>query len=137
MVDSTIFKTLILVMGDAVTQLRKFCPVPSVRRADKIASDALEAVKMRAATLGAFLQVSIRTLISTIHATVPVVVDRAVAHVVLVHQVYKVHDGLRVVRGVAINLDVEDMTSARQLVVWRLDACLMCSAALIVYRHVV
>ena len=64
-------------------------------------------------------------------------VNAAIAHVVVVHHVYHVHDGLRIVCGVAIHLYIKDVSSPRHLVVRCLYLGLMACATLIIYRHVV
>ena len=64
-------------------------------------------------------------------------VHRAVANVVLVHQVNYVHDGLWVVGGIAVNLNIKDVSTASNLVVRCLNLGLVLGTALVVYGHVV
>ena len=69
-------------------------------------------------------------------AAVAVVVHGAVADVVLVHQVHDLHDGLRVVGGVAVDLHVEDVAGVLVLVVRALDLRLVLRRALVVHGDV-
>ena len=124
-------------MRHAVVQLGELGLVPAVGRPDEITRDALELIQMMASALGADLEVRGGVFVSAIHAPVPVMVHRAVAHVVAVHHIDHLHDDLRVVRRVAIQLDVEDMPAARQVVIRGFDLRLMPRATFIIYRHVV
>ena len=74
---------------------------------------------------------------SAVHAAIAIVVYRAVADVILVHQVYDVHDGLRVVGRISINFDVEDVSSSCEVVVRSLYLGLVLRRALVVYGHVI
>ncbi len=53
------------------------------------------------------------------------------------HQVNDIADCLRIVSGVAVNLDVEDVAAARNLVIRCLDLGFVLGAALVVHGHVV
>ena len=63
-------------------------------------------------------------------------IDTAVSDVVLVHQVDDVHNCLRIVCSVSVNLDVEDMAGALVLVVWSLNLSLVLRSAMVVHRNV-
>ena len=136
-VDSTILRMLILVMRHSVFQFGEFGTIPTVGCSDEVSRDALEAVDVRASAIGAVLDVSVSALVAAVHAAVAVVVYGAVAHVVFVHEVDEVHYGLRVVRGVAVNLDVEDVAASCEVVVRCFDAGFVCGTALVVYGYVV
>lgn len=104
-------------MGDTILEFSKLGRVPALRGTDEVAGDALEAVDIRTATLRTDFHVRIRILIATLHAAVAVVVHRTVAHIEAVHHIDHAHDGRRIVGGIAIDLDVEDMTTTREVVV--------------------
>ena len=99
--------------------------VPAVGGADEIAGDTLDVVDMMAVTHGTLCQAGLGILISAVHATVTVMVDRAVTDVVFVHQIYDVADSLGVMGGVAIYLYIEDVAAAGELVIGGLDLGLM------------
>ena len=124
-------------MDDAVLELGEFAAVPAVGGADKVAGDALQAVDVVAVAVGAFLESVGGILVAAIHAAVAVVVHRAVAHVVLVHQVHDIGDGFGIVGGIAINLHIEDVAAQGKGMVGRLDLGLMLGRALVIDRHVV
>ena len=121
----------------AVMQLGKLCFVPAVGCTYKVTGDTLQFVKVLAAALGTSLKILGRVLIATVEATVAVVVYRAVAYVVLVHHIHYAHDSLGVVCGIAVNLHIEDVTTAGEVVIRSLNLGLVACAALVVYRHVV
>ena len=102
-------------MGDTILEFGEFGRVPALRGTDKVAGDALEDI--RTATLRTDFHVRIRILIATLHAAVAVVVHRTVTHIEAVHHIDHAHDGRRIVGGIAIDLDVEDMTTTREVVV--------------------
>ena len=64
-----------------------------------------------------FFKVLGSILIAATHATVAVVVYRAVAYIVLVHQVDYVGYGLWIVCGVSVYLHIEYMAAAGQLMI--------------------
>ena len=64
-------------------------------------------------------------------------VNAAIAHVIVVHHIYNVHDGLRVVCGVAIHLYIEDVTSPCHLVIGSFHLGFVACAALIIHGYVV
>ena len=124
-------------MDDTVLELGELAAVPAVGGADEVACDALQAVDVVAVAAGALVEVIGSVLIAAIHAAVAVVVDRTVAHVVLVHQVHDIGDGFGIVGGVTVNLDIEDMSATGQLMVGSLDLGLVLGRALVIDRHVV
>ena len=71
------------------------------------------------------------------HAAVAVVVYRAIADVVGIHQIHDICYRLRVVSGVSINFHIEDVASSGQLVVWAFYFCFVAWRAMVVYRHMV
>ena len=83
------------------------------------------------------MQVIGRIFIAAVHAAVAVVVYRAVSNVVLVHQVHNVHDGLRVVGGIAVNLHIEDVSTACEGMVGSFNLGFVLGAALVVHWHMV
>ena len=76
-------------------------------------------------------------LVSAVHASVTVMVHAAVAHVQLVHHVDYAHDDLWVVCGISVDLHVEDMSAACNLMVRCLHFCLMSCRAFVIHRYVV
>ena len=103
-----------------VVQFGQLAMVPSVCRSHEIARYSLQAVYVMAATFGASLKVCVGVLVPTFHATVAVMVYGAIAHVQLVHHVHHAFDYVGVVRGVSINLHVEYMATASEVVIGRL-----------------
>ena len=110
-----------LLVHDAVFELGELGVVPAVGCSDEVTCDALYVVDVVAVAFGALGEAFLRILISAVHAAVAVVVDGAVADVVFVHEVDDVADGFGVVGGVAVNLDVEDVASARKFMIGCLD----------------
>ena len=98
-------------MNHTVLEFGEFAAVPSVGGADEVAGDALQAVDVVAVANGALLKTLGSILIAAVHTAVAVVVHRAIAHVVLVHQIHDCRDGLGIVGSVAVNLDVEDVAA--------------------------
>ena len=119
-------------VNHAVVKFGKLGVVPAVCRSDKIACDALQAVDDVRMTAGTFLQICRRVLIAALHAAVTVVVYRAVADVVFVHQVNDIGYGFRIVGGVAVYFHIEYVTAARHLVVRSLDFRFMAGRAVVV-----
>ena len=64
-------------------------------------------------------------------------VHAAIAHVQAVHHVNHTHDDLRVVSGVAVNLHVENMSTARQVMVGSFHLGLVAGGAFVVDGHMV
>ena len=115
----------LLVMNDAVVELGKFATVPAIGGADEIASDALQAVDVVAVAFGALGEVVGGILVAAIHTAVSVMVYRAISHVVAVHQVDDIGNGLGVVRGIAIDFDVEDVSASCERMVRTFNFSLM------------
>ena len=86
---------------------------------------------------GTLLQVFGSIFIPAIHAAVTVMVDRTIAHIMLIHQVYNVHDGLGIVRSVAVNLYIEYVATTCQLVIWTFDTCLVLGGAMVIDRDMI
>jgi hypothetical protein len=124
-------------MHYSVVELGKFATVPTVGCSYKVACDALQLVDVVTVALRALMQIFGGVLISAVQATVTVMVHRAVANVVLVHQVNDVHDGLWVVGGITVNLNIKDVSTASNLVVRCLNLGLVLGTALVVYGHVI
>lgn len=124
-------------MDDAVFKLGELRIVPTVSRTDKIAGYTLEAIDVVTVAIWTFFKILLRVLISAVHAAVAVMIYRAVADVVLIHQINDIADRLRVVGGIAINFHVENVAAAGQFVIRSLDLGLMARRAVIVDRHVV
>ena len=64
----------ISLVDNAVLEFGKFTAVPAIGGADEVAGDALQAVDVVSVALGAFLKAVGGILISTVHATVAVMV---------------------------------------------------------------
>ena len=124
-------------MGHAVVELSELAGVPTVGGAHEVARNTLQLVDVRAAALRTFLQVVVGILVAAVHATVAVVVHRAVAHIELVHHIHDTHDDLRIMRGIAVDLDIEDMSAASEDVIRCLDLSLMARRTFIIHGHVV
>ena len=124
-------------MDDAVLELGKFAAIPTVGGADEVTSDALQSVDIMTVAVGALLKALGGILVAAVHATVAVVVDRAVTHVVLVHEVHNIGNCLGVVGGITVNLDVEDVATTGQFVIGSLNLGLVLGRALVIDRHVV
>ncbi len=75
-------------MDHAVFEFGEFAGVPAGGGADEVAGDALELVDVLAAAVRAFLEAFLGVFEAAVHAAVAVVVYRAVADVVFVHEVY-------------------------------------------------
>ena len=108
-------------MHYAVVKFCQFAAVPTVGGTYEVTGDTLERVDVMSVTNGAFGETFGCVLVAAVHTTVAVVVDRTVADVVLVHEVHDVHDSLRVLRSIAVDLDVEDMSAEGECVVRSLD----------------
>ena len=64
-------------------------------------------------------------------------VHAPIAHIQLVHHIHHAHDHLGIVRGVAVDLHIEDMSAACQLMIGSLHLCLMTRTALVIHGHMV
>ena len=124
-------------MDDAVLELGKLAAIPAVGGADEVTGDALQAVDVMTVAVGALLKAIGGILVTAVHATVAVMVDRAVTHVVLVHEVHNIGNRLGVVGGITVNLDVEDVTATSQFVIGSLDLGLVLGRALVIDGHMV
>ena len=108
-------------VDDAVLELGEFAAVPAVGGADEVTRDALQTVDIMAVAVGALVEIFGSVLVAAVHAAVAVVVDRAVAHVVLVHEIHDIGNRLGVVGGITVNLDIEDVSATSQFVIRSLD----------------
>ena len=90
-----------------------------------------------ATAIGTLVHHLLGILISTIHATVASVVYRTITDIELVHHVHDVHNGLGVVSGIAVNLNIEDMATTSECMIWSLDLSLVQGRALVVDGHMV
>lgn len=126
-----------LFVDNTVVELCELGTVPAVGCTDKVARDSLQTVDVGASALGTNREVLDGILMSAIHTTVSIVVDRAVADIVLIHQIDYLRDSLGIVSCVTIDLHVEDMASTGQSVIRSLDTSFMCGAAMIVDRNMV
>ena len=124
-------------MCHTVVKLSEFATVPTVGRAHQVSSDALQFVDVLGTTFWTNFKIVISIFITTINATVSVVIDRAIAHVILVHHIHNTHDDLWVMSGITIYFHVEDMAATCQVVIWSLYFSLVACRALVIDRHVV
>jgi hypothetical protein len=62
-------------MYDSVIEFGKFSTIPTIGGSHKITCYALKTVDIGTATMGAFLQIRLSILVTTIHATVTVMVN--------------------------------------------------------------
>ena len=118
----------------------KFCElgiVPSVGRAYEIARDTLYVVDIVAVTLGTLGEIFLSILVAAIHATVTVVIDRAIADVILIHEINDITDSLGVVGSIAVNLHIEYVTASSEFVIGSLDLSLVARGALVVDGDVI
>ena len=122
-------------MNDAVLELCQFSGIPTVGCTYKVTGDSLEGVDVLAVAVRALVEVFLCVLKAAVKAAVAVVVYRAVADVVLVHEVYNLHDGLRVVGGIAVNFYVENVACALVFVIRSLYLGLVLRGAVIVNRN--
>ena len=60
----------------------------------------------------------------------------AVTDIVLVHKVHDIHDGLRIVSGIPVNLHIEYMSAPLKLMIRPFDLCLMLRSAMEINRNV-
>lgn len=123
-------------MYNTVFEFRKLGAVPAVCGAYKVSCDALESVDVVPVAMRTLLKSFRGVLVAAVKAAVSVMVHTAVADVILVHEVYDAHDGLRIVCGVTVNLDIENMSGIFVFVIWSFDFGLMLRSAMIVDRNV-
>ena len=124
-------------MYNAIFELGEFGLVPAVGGAYEVACDALQLVYVMAAAMRACVERFLGVLIAAMHAAVAVVVHRAIAYVVCVHEVYDVGYGLWIVGGVAVDFHIEDVAASGEFVVGAFYFGFVAGRALVVYRHVV
>ena len=108
-------------MDDAVIKFCQFRAVPTLGSAYKVASNALQFIDIGTTALGTSDKFLLSIFVTTIHASVTVVIDRAIAYVVLVHEVNDIHNSLRIVGSVSINLNIENMSATSEVVIWGLN----------------
>ena len=101
----------------AVVEFCKLSVVPTVGGTYEVTCDTLQTVDISASTLRTFVKMSCCILISAVHATVAVVVYRAIAHIVFIHHIYDALNNLWVVGSIAINLNIEDVTTTCKVMV--------------------
>lgn len=111
-------------MNHPVRKLGLLATIPPFRRSDEVTGDALQHVQVLGPAPGATLQSLLGRLIAAVQATDAVMVNAAITHIILHHQVYDPHDGLGVMGGVAIHLDIEDMPTPRQFMIRAFTAAL-------------
>ena len=126
-----------LFVNYTVTELSELAAVPSVGSTDEVACDALELIDLLAAAVRTLLHIMLGILISAVETTVAVVVHRAVSDIILVHKVNNLHDCLRVVSRVTVDLHIEDVATTSECMVRTLDLSLVLRSTLVVHRHVV
>lgn len=124
-------------MDDAVFKLGELRIVPTVGRTDKIAGYTLEAIDVVTMAIWTFFKILLRVLISAVHASVAVMVDGSIADVVPVHQIDNIGNSLGVVGGITIDLHIEYMASACQLMIWSFNFCLVTRRAMIIDRNMI
>ena len=78
-----------------------------------------------------------RILVTALHAAVAVVIDRAVADVVTVHEIDNVGNSLRIVCGIAVDLHIKYMATACQFMIRSLYFGLVARGAFVVDRHMI
>lgn len=124
-------------MNNTVVKFGKLGIIPAVGSADEITGYALETVNSLAVADGTFLEILGGVFVAAVHATVTVVVDRAIADIVLIHEIYDRGDGVGVVCGVAVDLNIEDVAATGECMVGRFNLGFVSGTAVIVNRHVV
>ena len=60
-----------------------------------------------------------------------------VPHVVFIHEIYDLHDGLFIVCSVTVNLDIEYMSTGGQFMIRSFDFCFVSRRAMIIYRNMI
>ena len=108
--------------------------MPAVGGADEVSGDTLDIVNVMAVTLGTLGEILLCVLVSAIHATVTVVVYRAVTDVILIHQINDIADSLRIMSGISVDLHIEYVATAGQLVIRSLDLGLVAGGGLVINR---
>ena len=124
-------------MHHAVFEFGKLRAVPAVGSSDKVAGDSLELVNLLASAVRADFHFCVRILEPAVKAAVAVVVDRAVSDVVFVHQVHDGHDCFGIVGCITVNLNVEDVSAAGEVVVRSFDFSLVLRGTFVIDRYMV
>ena len=124
-------------MYHAVTELCELSSVPAAGCSNKITCDSLKLVNVLSTAVRAFHKSFLRILETAVHASVSVVVYRAVSDFVFVHEVNDGHDCLRIMGCVSVDLNVEDVSTTCECMVRTLDLRLMLRSTLVVYRDVI
>lgn len=124
-------------MSDPIIQFSQFRLIPAICRTDQISGNPLQAIDMMSSAIGAFFQTVGRVFMSTIHTAVTVVIDRTIPHIIAVHHVYHRHNRIRIVGCISIDLYIEDMPSAGQIMVRSFYFCFMPGTASIIDRHMI
>ena len=107
-------------MNHTVIEFCQLGLVPAVGGTYEITGDALESVDIVATAIGTLVHYLLGIFISAIHATVACVVYRAITDIELVHHVHDIHNCLRVVSCIAINLYIEDVATSGEGMIWSL-----------------
>ena len=124
-------------MHYAVVEFGEFAGIPAVGGAHQVAGDALQFVDVVAVAVRTFGEMVGCVFVAAVHTAVAVVVHRAVAYVVFVHQVHHMGNGFGIVGGIAVNFHIEDVAAAGEVVVGCFHFCLVLGAAFVVHGHVV
>ena len=105
----------------AVALLRALAVVEAVKRADQIARDAADALKVHLFLLSAALRAAIpdNAVVAADRVAVNRVVDRAVADARVVHRAHNRFKRVEILRRIAVHLDVRDVARVRQRVIRR------------------
>ena len=127
---------IIRIMNHSVVELGKLGLVPTLGGTYEIAGDALQAVEVGAVAMRAFVDM-VGRFVAAVHTADTSVVDAAVANVHGVHHVHDVHHGFGVMRCVAVDLNVEDVTAACEDMVRSFDFRLVTSRAFVIDGHMV
>ena len=120
-----------------VVEFSQLRAVPAVGGSYEITCDTLQLVYCMAAAYRAFLKIVLGILISTCHAAIAVVVDRAITDIVFVHHVNNIADSIGIMSGVTVDFDIEYVAAACQGMIGSLDFSLVTWRAVVVHRHMV
>ena len=128
---------MILLVNHTVIQFGQFCLVPTVGCTDKISGDTLQFVDIRRITLRTFVKAVLCILIAAVHTTVAVVVYRAIADIVLIHECYNIIDSLRIVCCVTIYFHIEYVTATGKFMIWGFNLRFLSRGTMIIDRNMV
>ena len=115
-------------MLDAVVFLGALCVVEVVERAHQVSGDAADALDR---LVGGFVAVAVRALVAddagvaADRVAVDRMVDRTVADADLLHAADELLKGLDILAGVAVQLDIGDVSAVGQRVVGRFQTDLL------------